>query len=172
MNAHSHLRAVWAGLLLCSATAHCGGAGATPGSPAQASAGQFRATWSAVGTVVSPPGVPPQTYTDTAIITITPLSDHELLAEWQVGVNTPSGAITFAMSGNSGSVEGAGTGGICWTGRLTNGNEQSTCATTASLEIVGDVLTQHQTGTFTGMTPQNVPYPGTYEGTWTGNRIQ
>ena len=114
--------------------------------------------------------MPPQGYTDTAVITVTAEDDHDILMAWQVGANAPSGTITFAVEGTSATASGSGTGGSCWMGRLTNGNQQTTCATSATAEIAGDVLTQNQTGTIQGTTPSGVAYTGTYTGSWTGTR--
>lgn len=164
-------------LFLLTATVHCGGAGdpsssaAPDGSPATADfIGQYQSTWSATAYVTSPAGVPPQPYTDTAMITVTATDDADISMAWQVGSNAPSGTITFAVQGDSATATGIGTGGTCWTGVLTNGNQQTTCATTATAEIVGDQLSQRQTGTITGTTPDGVAYTGTYEGIWTGTR--
>jgi hypothetical protein len=139
-------------------------------SPAAAFAGQYQATWSSTATIASPPGLQPQSYTDTAVITVTASDASNITMAWQVGANAPSGTITFAVQGTSATATGLGTGGTCWMGTLTNGNEQTTCATTATAELVGDQLSQRQTGTINGTTPEGVPYAGTYEGIWTGTR--
>jgi len=181
-------------LLFLTATVHCGGSSpgshepgtsspdessptATPdggspeaASPAAAFAGQYPATWSSTATITSPEGIPPQSYTDTAVITVTALDDSDIAMAWQVGANAPSGTIDFAVQGTSASASALGTGGTCWTGTLTNGSQQTTCATSASAELVGDQLSQRQTGTVTGVTPEGVAYTGTYQGIWTGTR--
>ena len=155
------------------ATTHCGGADPTDTSSASnAFAGRFQATWSSVATITSPPGVSPQDYTDTAVIDVTAFGDRDVEMKWQVGANAPSGTITFEVNGDSAIATGIGTGGTCWMGRLTNGALQTTCATSADAEIQGDELVQHQTGTISGVTPDNVAYTGTYEGTWRGTRVR
>jgi hypothetical protein len=168
-------------LLVLTGTAQCGGSSGGGGgsstdgggsSPAATFVGKFQATLSATGTIVSPSGVPQQTYADTAVITVTAQDAHNITMVWQVGSNPPSGTITFTTNGNSATASGLATGGACFMGALTNGNQQTTCATTATAQIDGDKLTQQQSGTVTGVTPQNVSYSGTYMGTWTGTRVQ
>jgi hypothetical protein len=151
--------------------AGCGGApGANPSSAAAAFAGTYHATWQSIAYITSPPGVPPQPYSDTAVITVTAEDDHDILMAWQVGSNAPSGTIAFAVAGKSAMAAAMGTGGTCWMGHLTNGNQQTTCATSADATIDGATLTQSQTGTVDGVTPQGVHYAGTYQGAWTGTR--
>jgi len=167
-------------LLLLIATAQCGGS-SNPGggsstdgggsSPAATFVGKFQATFSSTATIVTPPNVPVQSYTDTAVITVTAQDAQNITMVWQVGTNPPSGTLTFATSGNSATASGLATGGACFMGVLTNGNQQTTCATMATAQIDGDKLTQQQSGTVMGTTPQNVSYSGTYTGTWTGTRI-
>jgi hypothetical protein len=180
-------------LLFLTATVHCGGSspgghdpgsastddpssmsaadgGAAASSPAAAFAGQYQATWSSTATITSPEGIPPQSYTDTATIDVTAIDDGDIGMAWQVGANAPSGTITFAVQGTSAAATALGTGGTCWMGTLTNGNQQTTCATSATAAIVGDQLSQRQTGTIAGTTPEGVAYTGTYEGIWTGTR--
>jgi hypothetical protein len=141
------------------------------GSAAAAFVGTFQATWVSTATITSPVGIPAQSYTDTAVITVTARDSNDILMAWQVGSNAPSGTIVFAVNGDSATATGIGTGGTCWMGQLTNGNQQTSCALTATAAIMGDTLTQHQTGTAKGVTPAGVPYTAIYEGTWTGLRI-
>jgi hypothetical protein len=105
------------------------------------------------------------------VITVTAPDSNDILMAWQVGSNAPSGTIAFAVNGDSATATGIGTGGTCWMGQLTNGNLQTSCALTATAAIMGDTLTQHQTGTAKGVTPAGVPYTAIYDGTWTGMRI-
>jgi hypothetical protein len=149
-----------------------GTSAAAPGSPAAAFEGDYQATWSATATISSPAGVPPQTGTLSAVIKVTALDDSDIMMAWQVQGNAPSGTITFAVAGNQLTPVGSATGGTCWTGVLPNGNTQTSCATSATTEIDGNTLVQHQSGTLTGTTPSNEPYSGTYVGTWTGVRGQ
>jgi hypothetical protein len=129
------------------------------------------ATWSATAIIDTPAGVPDQTYGDTGIITVEG-DANDVTMSWQVGTNAPSGSILFAVSGNLATATGIGVGGECWTGRLTNGNEQTTCAIAANAKVAGDTLTQDQSGTISGTTPDHVAYTGTYKGTWVGTRIR
>lgn len=133
--------------------------------------GKFQATWSATAIIDTPAGVPNQTYGDTGIITVAG-DANDVTMSWQVGSNAPSGSILFAVSGDSATATGIGVGGECWSGHLTNGNEQTTCATAASAKVSGDTLTQGQSGTISGTTPDGVAYTGTYQGTWVGTRIE
>jgi hypothetical protein len=145
-----------------------GASAATPGSPAAAFEGTYPATWSGVATVNGEA----VTGTLTGVITVTALDDDDILMAWQVEGNAPSGTITFAVAGNQATAMGTGTGGSCWVGTLSNGDRQTNCGTTATAQMNGDTLIQSQTGTLTGVTPDNVQYAGTYEGSWTGVRAQ
>jgi hypothetical protein len=179
-------------LLFLTATVHCGGSSSgshdpagsssdesasmtapdgAPASAAAAFAGQYQATWSSTATITSPAGIPPQSYTDSALITVTATSDMDITMAWQVGANAPNGTITFAVQGTSATATALGTGGTCWSGTLTNGNQQTTCATSATAMLVGDQLSQRQTGTIAGVTAEGVAYTGTYEGIWTGTPV-
>jgi hypothetical protein len=95
----------------------------------------------------------------------------DITMAWQVGANAPNGTITFAVQGTSATATALGTGGTCWSGTLTNGNQQTTCATSATAMLVGDQLSQRQTGTIAGVTAEGVAYTGTYEGIWTGTPV-
>ena len=175
-------RSRWSAALiisLCAAfgSVACGSAdGATKnGNPSGAPAvsafdGKFQATWSATATIDTPAGVPDQAYSDTGIITVAG-DAKDVMMSWQVGTNAPSGSILFAVSGDSATATGIGVGGECWSGHLTNGNDQTTCATAASAKVSGDTLTQEQSGTISGTTPDHVAYTGTYQGTWVGTRM-
>jgi hypothetical protein len=179
-------------LLFLTATVHCGGSPSgshepassgsdesaamtapdgAPASAAAAFAGQYQSTWSSTATITSPSGVPPQSYTDAALITVTATDDTQITMAWQVGANAPSGSITFAVQGTSATATALGTGGTCWSGTLTNGSQQTTCATSATAVLVGNQLSQRQTGTVAGVTPEGVAYTGTYEGIWTGTPV-
>ena len=145
-----------------------GASAATPGSPAAAFEGTYPATWSGVANVDGET----VTGTTTGVITVTALDDNDILMAWQVQGNAPSGTITFAVAGNQATAIGDATGGSCWVGTLSNGDRQTNCGTTATAQMNGDTLIQSQTGTLTGVTPDNVQYAGTYEGAWTGVRAQ
>ncbi len=179
----------WLAMMLCVLSSACGGGddangvltdriagqdGLVPGSaaPVLAFVGEYEATWSASATITSAAGAFAQSYADTALITVSAEDDREILMAWTVGNNLPSGTIRFAVTGNVATATGIGTGGSCWTGSLTNGNQQTTCATFATAQLDGDRLVQHQTGQIRGITPGGLDYAGTYEGTWTGTRIR
>ncbi len=70
--------------------------------PALAFVGEYEATWSATATITWPAGTLAQSYTDTALITVSAEDDHEILMAWTVGNNLPSGTIR-ATSVNIGS---------------------------------------------------------------------
>jgi hypothetical protein len=162
-------------LLIASAIgcgSNAGSGGANSGSPAAAFSGRFQATWSGVLSFSSPAGEPPQNVTaGTAVITVTTEGDNDVVMAWQVTGSPPSGTITFAVSGAEATAIGSATGGSCYVGSIGDGVQATVCATTASAEIAGDALTQTQTGTFTGMNSQGVPVAGSYEGAWTGVRV-
>jgi hypothetical protein len=110
-------------------------------------------------------------YTDTATVTVTDKEDGKVLLVWQVGTNPPSGSILFALDGSKGTaVTGTGTDGSCFTGKLTNGNTQTSCCDACTISFSGASFTQNQSGHYTGTTPQNVAYSGNYTGTWAGTR--
>ena len=177
-----HNRSRWTFAMLVASCAVLGSVGcgsATEstknGSPSDTTAassfeGKFQATFSATAVIDTPAGVPDQAYSDTGVITVAG-DANDVTMSWEVGTNAPSGSILFAVSGNSATATGIGVGGECWSGHLTNGNEQTTCATLASAKVSGDTLTQEQSGTISGTTPDGVAYTGTYKGTWVGTRV-
>ncbi len=132
-------------------------------------AGTYSATYSGTWQNTSPNTLS-GTYTDTATVTVTDKGNNQLELAWKVGNNPPSGTILFAMSGASGTATGAGVGGSCFSGTLTNGNTQTTCCETCSVTFTDKGFVQTQAGKYTGKTPQSVDYAGTYTGTWTGTR--
>jgi hypothetical protein len=140
---------------------------ASPGTSAAAFEGTFQATWSGTA-LVNGESIPSDPLTGT--ITVTASGDAGVHMDWVVDGNQPSGSITFAVQGSAATATGIATGGVCWMGVLPNGNHQTTCAMTATAQIDGTTLTQHQAGTIDGVTPENVPYSGTYDGTWVGTR--
>lgn len=179
----NHNRSRWTVAMLIASCALLGSVGCgsatestKSGSPSETTAvssfeGKFQATWSATAVIDTPAGVPNQAYSDTGIITVAG-DTNDVTMSWQVGTNATSGSILFAVSGDSATATGIGVGGECWNGHLTNGNEQITCATAASAKISGDTLTQEQSGTISGTTPDGVAYTGTYKGTWVGTRTR
>jgi hypothetical protein len=137
------------------------------GSSASAFEGTFQATWSGTA-LVNGESIPSDPLTGT--ITVTAPGVTGVRMDWVVDGNQPSGSITFAVQGSAATATGIATDGVCWMGVLPNGNHQTTCAMTATAQIDGNTLTQHQAGTIDGVTPENVPYSGTYDGTWVGTR--
>jgi hypothetical protein len=117
----------------------------------------------------------------TATIIVTNVSAAEVELSWQVAPNPPSGTVLFVMSGSSGTLADAGApasfddaggtavGGSCFTG-VVNGNTQTNCCTNCTVSFSANVLTQPNTGIYSGTTPEGVAYTGTYTGTWTGTR--
>jgi hypothetical protein len=161
---------VLAGAMLMFGCGGGGSGGASPNSPAAAFVGTFQSVWTSTAIITSPPGVPPQSYNDTGVITVTAQDDHDIEMSFQVGANAANGSITFSVNGSSAVATGTGTGGSCWMGKLNNGNQQTTCATSARATIAGNMLTQSQSGNIRGTTLAGVAYTGTYQGTWTGTR--
>jgi hypothetical protein len=145
-----------------------GGAGGSgPGTaPSAAFVGTYAATFDAVSTFSSPPGVPPAGYSESGSITVTASGPDSITLAWRVGNNPPSGSIEFKLGGGSGSA----TGGTPWMGRLDNGSQQTSWCDVCGVSMMGDKLTQTQQGHFQGVTATGVPYAGTYDGTWTGTR--
>jgi hypothetical protein len=97
------------------------------------------------------------------------LGNGEVGASFQLPPNPPSGAIAFALMGNSGMAVGAATGGKCFVGQV-NGNTQSNCCTSCSITFSGNTFVQPNAGTFTGTTAAGAAYSGTYSGTWSGTK--
>jgi hypothetical protein len=165
------LARIGAGLLVASAIgcgANAGAGGASPGAPADIFAGHYQATWSGVWTT---DGEAPVNATGAATMTVSAEDDQDILMTWQIADAPPSGSITFVVSGSVATATGIATGGSCYAGALSNGDQATVCATTAAANIDGDTLTQTQTGTFTGVNAQGAPVTGTYSGMWTGIRI-
>ena len=189
INARSLFAAPFAVVALAFASGGCGGASpggdpsptasstgstgsassdtASAGSSAAAFEGTFQATWSGTA-LVSGESIPSDPLTGT--ITVTASGDAGVRMDWGVDGSQPAGSITFAVQGSAATATGIATGGVCWMGVLPNGSHQTTCAMTATAQIDGTTLTQHQTGTIDGVTPENVAYSGTYDGTWVGTR--
>jgi hypothetical protein len=150
----------------------CGSSSSGPPLPASATnfAGVYAATYSGTYAVTSPAGTPGGSNTASGTITITDLSDGDLGISFELAGNPPSGAIDFALMGNTGMAVGAATGGLCFTGQV-DGNTQSNCCTACSITFTGsNMFTQPNAGTFTGTTSTGAPYAGTYDGTWTGTK--
>ena len=150
--------------------AGCGGSGSSGAqtSSVGAYAGIYNATYSGTYAVTSPAGVPGGTSTNSGTITITALSSGQLQAVWQIPPNPPSGTVVFDVSGDMGTA--AGTGGMCFTGKLGNGDTQTNCCTACSIAFSGNGFVQPNMGTFTGTTAAGVAYSGTYSGQWTGTK--
>jgi hypothetical protein len=152
---------------VASVAVSCGGSSSSTTKPDYA--GAYAATYSGSYTVTSPPGVPGGSNTASATITITDLANGDVGASFQVPPNPPSGAITFALTGNSGTAVTAAKGDMCFVGQI-NGNTQSNCCTSCSITFTGNTFVQPNAGTFTGTTAAGVPYTGTYSGTWSGTK--
>jgi hypothetical protein len=149
----------------------CGGSSGSVGAGGAAAAyvGVYNATYSGTYVVTSPSNLPGGTSTDSATMTLTELSSGELEVSWDIPPNPPSGVANFDLTGNTGTA--TGTGGMCFTGKLSNGDTQTNCCTTCSITFMGtNSFTQPNAGTFTGTTVANVAYAGTYSGTWTGTK--
>jgi hypothetical protein len=149
----------------------CGGSSSpTTGAPAPTGsyAGTYDATYSGTYVVTSPPNRPGGTSTASATITITDLPSGQLQAVWQIPPNPPSGLVDFNVDGNKGTA--TGTGGMCFTGKLDNGDTQTNCCTSCSITFSTNAFIQPNAGTFTGTTALGIPYSGTYSGTWTGTK--
>jgi hypothetical protein len=149
----------------------CGGS-STPnggGSSAAAYTGVYNATYSGTYAVTSPAGLPGGTSSDSATMTLTELSSGELQVSWDISPNPPSGIADFNLTGNTGTATGSG--GMCFTGKLANGDTQTNCCTMCSITFTGtSSFTQPNAGTFTGTTFAGIPYAGTYSGIWTGTK--
>jgi hypothetical protein len=141
-----------------------------PGGPAAVDfAGVYTATYSGTYEITSPAGLPGGSNTANGTITVTDLSTGQVGISFQIPPNPASGAIDFALTGDTGMALGAATGGMCFVGQVA-GNTQSNCCTTCSITFSGDTFTQPNAGTFSGTTAAGVPYSGTYSGTWTGTK--
>jgi hypothetical protein len=149
----------------------CGGSSSSPKGAATTTAtdfaGVYSATYSGTYVVTSPPGQPGGNSTSSATMTITDLASNEIQVDWQVPPNPPSGRADFDLTGDTGTT--TGTGGMCFTGKLANGDTQTNCCTMCSITFTSaDTFVQPNAGTFTGTTALGVAYSGTYSGTWTG----
>src|SRR5580704_7213323 len=92
-------------LSLCAAAlaVGCGSSSSPPLNAASTNfAGVYTATYAGTYTVTSPAGVPGGSNTSSGTITITDLSDGDLGISFEVAGNPPSGAIDFALMGNTG----------------------------------------------------------------------
>jgi hypothetical protein len=150
----------------------CGGSSGSSGGATSAAsyAGVYNATYSGTYVVTSPANQPGGSNTDMATITITELSSGQLQAVWQIAPNPPSGTVDFALNGNTGTAVGAETGGMCFTGKLGNGDTQTNCCTACSITFMGTTFVQPNAGNFTGTTAAGTAYAGTYSGQWTGTK--
>jgi hypothetical protein len=144
------------------------GCGSSSSKTASSFAGIYTATYSGTYTVTSPASVPAGSNTATATITITDLPNGEVGASFQLPPNPASGAIAFALMGNSGMATGPATGGMCFVG-LIDGNTQTNCCTSCSIAFSGTTLVQPNAGTFTRTTAAGM-YTGTYNGLWSGTK--
>jgi hypothetical protein len=147
----------------------CGSSSSSSNKPPSGFAGVYGATYAGTYTVTSPAGVPGGSNTATATVTITDQPNGDVGISFQIPPNPASGAIDFALMGNSGMAVGAATGGMCFVGQL-NGNTQSNCCTSCSIAFSGSSFTQPNAGTFTGTTATGTPYSGTYTGSWSGTK--
>jgi hypothetical protein len=165
------MRRALSGLVMVLATG-CGGGSSSSSSSNQASlaayAGVYNASYSGTYAVTSPAGIPGATNTDMGTITMTVLPSGQLQAVWQIPPNPPSGTVDFNMSGDTGTA--AATGGMCFVGKLANGDTQTNCCTECSITFSANGFVQPNTGTFTGTTAAGVAYSGTYSGQWTGTK--
>jgi hypothetical protein len=156
--------------------AGCGGSSSSNGSsgtgagtgPAAMYAGVYNARYAGTYVVTSPAGLPGGSNTDTGTVTITALSADAVHAVWQIPPNPPSGAADFTLNGAQGTAEASG--GMCFNGKLTNGDTQTNCCTACSISFSGNTFVQPNAGTFTGTTALGVAYAGTYSGQWTGTK--
>jgi hypothetical protein len=149
----------------------CGGSSGSNGAGGSVAAyiGVYNATYSGTYAVTSPPGLAGGTSTDSGTMTLTELSSGELQVSWDIPPNPPSGIANFNLTGNTGTATGSG--GMCFTGKLGNGDTQTNCCTACSITFTGtDSFTQPNAGTFTGTTLAGVAYAGTYSGVWTGTK--
>ena len=157
--------------MLALGAVQCGSSSSGSGSAPAGFAGTYQATWSSTATFDTPAGLPAASYTDTGVITVTAQGANEIAMVFKVGSNPTSGSLTFVVNGDSATATAIATGGTCFMGTLTNGAQQTTCATQATAHLDGDQLTQAQSGKVTGVNA-GVSYSGTYQGTWTGTRIK
>jgi hypothetical protein len=132
-------------------------------------AGVYNATYVGTYVVTSPLDIAGGSATSTATMTITDLSSDEIQVDWTIPPNPPSGQADFDLTGNTGT--DTGTGGMCFTGKLGNGDTQTNCCTTCSITFTtAGRFVQPNAGKFTGITAGGVAYAGTYSGTWTGSK--
>jgi hypothetical protein len=130
-------------------------------------AGVYNATYAGTYVVTSPAGIAGGSATSTGTMTITDLSSDEIQVDWTIPPNPPSGQADFDLTGNTGAA--TGTGGVCFTGKLANGDTQTNCCTTCSIMFTSaSSFVQPNAGKFTGTTSAGGAYAGTYSGTWTG----
>jgi hypothetical protein len=108
------------------------------------------------------------TNSETGHITVSDEPGNMVKLTWEIGTNPASGIIVFTLTGSS----GPGITGTCATGKLSNGNTQTTCCKTCSVTFNGKMLVQNQQGDYTGVTPQSIAYSGTYSGTWTATKLE
>jgi hypothetical protein len=161
------MRAMWSYLAMVAAVSCGGGSGSTGASATYA--GTYSATYAGTYAVTSPPGQPGGTSTDTGTITITALSADTVQAAWQIPPNPPSGIADFTLSGNHGTADA--TGGMCFVGKLANGDTQTNCCTACTITFTtSTTFVQPNSGTFTGTTAAGVAYAGTYSGQWNGTK--
>jgi hypothetical protein len=150
-------------VVLILAASGCGSPGVVP----SGFAGVYAATFSGTFTNTDP-AAPSERYTDTATVTVTDKPERQVELRWQVGSNSPSGTLVFALTGSTGTVvQNTDASSNCFMGTLTNGNVQINCCEQCSITFSGKTFTQQQSGFYSGTTPQNVYYVGNYTGTWT-----
>jgi hypothetical protein len=155
---------------MASVAMSCGGSSSgSGGTPPADFAGVYAATYSGTYAVTTPAGGPSGANTATATITITNLASGDVGASFQLPGNPASGAIAFTMNGDTGMAQGAATGDMCFVGQV-NGNTQSNCCSSCSITFDGTMVTQPNSGTFSGVTSTGAAYSGTYTGTWTGTK--
>lgn len=153
---------------LAMGAAACGSSGNSGGN--SNFAGTYNATYSGTYVVNSPAGLPGGSNTSTGTIVVTDLPNGQIGMTFQVATNPPSGAIDFALTGDTGSAIGAATGGQCFVGEV-SGNSQTNCCTQCSVTFSSNgTFTQPNAGTFTGVTSTGTTYSGTYSGTWMGTK--
>jgi hypothetical protein len=159
--------------LVSAAAFGCGGSSSSGGGGGGTStsdfAGVYMATYSGTYVVTSPAGTPGGNNTSAGTITVTDLANGEIGIGFTIAPNPESGLIDFTLMGNSGTATGPATGGSCFVGQV-DGNTQSNCCTSCSITFSGNMLTQPNSGTFTGTTAAGEPYSGTYSGTWIGTK--
>jgi hypothetical protein len=149
--------------------AGCGSSSSGGSAPATSGfAGVYNATFTGTYVISSPAGQPGGSDMDTATITVTQPSADEVDLSWQVPPNPPSGMADFTLTGDTGTVKA--TGGMCFTGKISNGDTQTNCCTACSITFSGNTFVQPNAGTFTGTTVAGDAYAGTYTGQWNGTK--